>query len=192
MRAFAMMPATGHRPNSPPPKKKRNAEPRQNSKYRQSVIDPLVNPGSPPHRHQARPKADPTRTHHCMVTLAQSSPGRRSTCPLQNTTTVMLALQLQFAFEVSAASVGLVGSPPERPCENAVDRDAPLSELDSDATDFLNRPADQERCLARRRGGVFLSAGSALARWRMTAIMAKASKRSDTWGCQPCQERVSL
>src|ERR1700739_1983107 len=95
MRAFAMMPATGHRPNSPPPKKKRNAEPRQNSKYRQSVIDPLVNPGSPPHRHQARPKADPTRTHHCMVTLAQSSPGRRSTCPLQNTTTVMLALLWQ-------------------------------------------------------------------------------------------------
>src|SRR6202035_949747 len=70
--------------------KKRNAEPRQNSKYRQSVLDPLVNPGSPPHRHQARPKADPTRTHHCMVTLAQSSPGRRSTCPLQNTTTVMV------------------------------------------------------------------------------------------------------
>src|SRR6201998_4906278 len=94
MRAFAMMPATGHRPNSPPPKKKRNAEPRQNSKYRQSVIDPLVNPGSPPHRHQARPKADPTRTHHCMVTLAQSSPGRRSTCPLQNTTTVMLGREL--------------------------------------------------------------------------------------------------
>src|SRR6202008_4120059 len=85
-----MMAAIRHRANSPPPKKKRNAEPRQNSKYRQSVIDPLVNPGSPPHRHQARPKADPTRTHHCMVTLAQSSPGRRSTCPLQNTTTVML------------------------------------------------------------------------------------------------------
>ncbi len=70
--------------------KKRNAEPRQNSKYRQSVIDPLVNPGSPPHRHQARPKADPTRPYHRMVTLAQSSPGRRSTCPLQKTTTVML------------------------------------------------------------------------------------------------------
>src|SRR6202007_1111406 len=69
--------------------KKRNAEPRQNSKYRQ-FIDPLVNPGSPPHRHQARPKADPTRTHHRMVTLAQSSPGRRSTCPLQKTTSVTL------------------------------------------------------------------------------------------------------
>jgi hypothetical protein len=65
--------------------------------------------------------------------------------------------------EVSTASVGLVSSPPERPCENTVDRDAPLSELDSDATDFLDRPADQERCLVRRRR-VFLSAGSALAR----------------------------
>src|SRR4029079_16710470 len=80
-----------------------------------------------------------------------------------------------FPFEVSAACVGLVSSPPERPCEDTVDRDAPLSELDSDGTDFLDRPADQERCLVCRRGGVFLSAGSALARWRMTAIMAKAS-----------------
>ena len=103
-----------------------------------------------------------------------------------------LALQLHFSFEVSAACVGLVSSPPDRPCENAVDRDAPLSELDSDATDFLDRPADQERCLVRRRGGVFLGAGSALARWRMTAIMAKASMTRETWRCQPCQERVSL
>jgi hypothetical protein len=28
--------------------------------------------------------------------------------------------------------------------ENTVDRDAPLSELNSDATDFLDRPANQE------------------------------------------------
>ena len=53
-------------------------------------------------------------------------------------TRVCLALQLHFPFEVRAARVGLVNSPPERPCENAVDRDAPLSELDSDATDFLD------------------------------------------------------
>jgi hypothetical protein len=103
-----------------------------------------------------------------------------------------LALQLHFSSEVSAASVGLVSSSPERPCENMVDRDAPLSELDNDATDFLDRPADQERRLGCRRGGVFLSAGSALARWRMTAIMAKASMTRETWRCQPCQERVSL
>lgn len=74
-----------------------------------------------------------------------------------------LALQLHFSSEVSAASLSLVSSPPERPCENTVDRDAPLSELGSDATDFLDRPADQERWLVRRRR-VFLSAGSALAR----------------------------
>ncbi len=74
-----------------------------------------------------------------------------------------LALQLHFSSKLSAASVGLMSSSPERPCENTVDRDAPLSELDSDATDFLDRPADQERCLERRRR-VFLSAGSALAR----------------------------
>jgi hypothetical protein len=84
----------------------------------------------------------------------------------------LLTLQLHVSSEVSAASVGLVSSPPERPCENTVDRDGPLSELESDATDFLDRPADQERRLVRRRG-VFLSAGSASARWRMTAIMAK-------------------
>jgi hypothetical protein len=30
------------------------------------------------------------------------------------------------------------------------------------------------------------------ARCRMAAIMAKASKTSETWRCQPCQERVSL
>jgi len=62
-----------------------------------------------------------------------------------------LALQLHFSSKLSAASVGLMSSPPGRPCENTVDRDAPLSELDSDATDFLDRPADQERCLERRR-----------------------------------------
>jgi len=104
----------------------------------------------------------------------------------------MLALQLHFPFEMGATSIGLVSPPPERPGENTVDRDAPLSELDGDATDFLDRPADQERRLLRRCGGVFLSAGSALARWRMTAIMAKASMTRETWRCQPCQERVSL
>src|SRR5206468_12794389 len=112
--------------------------------------------------------------------------------PLEALVQRRLTLQLHFPFEVRAARVGLVNSPPERPCENAVDRDAPLSELDSDATDFLDRPADHERRLVGRRGGVFLSVGSALARWRMTAIMAKASMTRETWRCQPCQERVSL
>src|SRR5271157_1582497 len=52
----------------------------------------MVNPGSSAHRHQARSKAHPTRTHYRMVTLAQSSPGDRSACaPQSKTATVMLA-----------------------------------------------------------------------------------------------------
>jgi SRSO17 transposase len=69
MLTFAMMAVIRHRANPSPPKKS-NAEPRQKQKHRRAVIDPLVNPGSPPHRHQTRAKADPTRTHHRMVTLA--------------------------------------------------------------------------------------------------------------------------
>jgi hypothetical protein len=71
--------------------KKRNAEPRQKQNHRRLVIDPMVNPGSSAHRHQARSKADPTRPHHRMVTLAQSPPGDRSACaPQSKTATVML------------------------------------------------------------------------------------------------------
>src|SRR6266481_5419492 len=74
-----------------PRQKKCNAEPRQKQKQHHPVIDPLVNPGSPPHRRQARAKADTTRTHHRMVTLAQSSSGGRSESPPQSeTATVML------------------------------------------------------------------------------------------------------
>jgi hypothetical protein len=69
MLAFAMMAVIRHRAN-PRRQKKRNAEPRQTQKHRYAVIDSLVNPRSPPHRHQTRSKADPTRTHHRMVTLA--------------------------------------------------------------------------------------------------------------------------
>jgi hypothetical protein len=80
--------------------KKRNAEPRQKQNHRRLVIDPMVNPGSSAHRHQARSKADPTRPHHRMVTLAQSSPGDRSArAPQNKTTTVMLARLRGFALE---------------------------------------------------------------------------------------------
>ena len=73
--------------------KKRNAEPRQEQKHRHLVIDPMVNPGSSAHLHQARSKADPTRPHHRMVTLAQSSSGDRSACASQSKkATVMLGL----------------------------------------------------------------------------------------------------
>jgi hypothetical protein len=41
--------------------------------------------------------------------------------------------------------------------------DAALGELDRDAADFLDRPADQERRVARVRDGVFLTAREALA-----------------------------
>src|SRR5436190_10426302 len=78
--------------------KKPNAEPRQKPNYNHAVVDPMVDPGSPPHRRQARAKADTTRTHHRMVTLAQSSSGDRSESPPQNkTATVMLG---QGAFRV--------------------------------------------------------------------------------------------
>src|SRR5712671_6982110 len=79
-----------------PRQKKCNAEPRQKQKQHHPVIDPLVNPGSPPHRRQARAKADTTRTHHRMVTLAQSSSGGRSESPPQSeTATVMLDPHMQ-------------------------------------------------------------------------------------------------
>jgi hypothetical protein len=43
-------------------------------------------------------------------------------------------------------------------------RDAPLGKLRGDTADFLDRPADQERCVGRGRGRVFLSNGPVLAR----------------------------
>lgn len=104
--------------------------------------------------------------------------------------TPTLPLQLPFSFDVSAAGRSLVSAPPERPGDDMGGLDAPLRELDGDMADFLDRPADQE-CLVRRRGIVFLG-DLTLARWRMAAIMAKTSMTSDTWRCQPCQERVSL
>src|SRR5882757_6029968 len=71
--------------------KKRNAELQQKQNHRRLVIDPMVNTGNSAHRHQARSKADPTRPHHRMVTLAQSSPGDRSArAPQSKTATVML------------------------------------------------------------------------------------------------------
>ncbi|MGA9306496.1 MAG: hypothetical protein WBW31_13920, partial [Candidatus Sulfotelmatobacter sp.] len=66
--------------------------------------------------------------------------------------------------DVGEASFGLMSSAPKRPGDDACGLDASLGELYSDAADFLDRPAD----------------------------MAKASMTSETWRCQPCQERVSL
>src|SRR5438034_7540050 len=74
--------------------KKPNVEPRQKPNHSHAVVDPMVDPGSPPHRHQARAKADTTRTHHRMVTLAQSSSGGRSESPPQSKTATVMLEQL--------------------------------------------------------------------------------------------------
>src|SRR5664280_643516 len=60
--------------------------------YGQNIVpDPLVDPGNPPHRHQACTAAHPTRAHHRMVTLAKSSPSRGAPLPSQKeSATVML------------------------------------------------------------------------------------------------------
>src|SRR5258707_15692630 len=85
--------------------KKRNAEPPQKQNHRRLVIDPMVNPGSSAHRRQARSKADPTRPHHRMVTLAQSSPSDRSACaPQSKKATVMLELLQAIEFGIEHGS----------------------------------------------------------------------------------------
>src|SRR5215831_5169384 len=61
------------------------------------VPDPLVDPGNPSHRYQARSTAHLDRPCSRMVALAASSPGRSSPRSPQTTNaTVMLALQLHF------------------------------------------------------------------------------------------------
>ena len=66
--------------------------------------------------------------------------------PDKLSTTVGLTLQLRFACEVctlemGTTSIGLVGAPPQRPCDDVSGLDAPVGELDGDAADFLDRPA---------------------------------------------------
>ena len=82
--------------------------------------------------------------------------------PVPTLSRLLLTLQLQFSPEMSLARVGLMGPAPRRPCKDIGVRDAPLSKLDGNAADFLDRPADQERCFGR--GRVFLSDGPLLAR----------------------------
>src|SRR5882757_8259968 len=73
--------------------KKPNDEPRQKPNHSHAVVYPMVDPGSPPHRRQARAKADTTRTHHRMVTLAQNSSGGRSASPPQSETATVMLVQ---------------------------------------------------------------------------------------------------
>src|SRR6188474_3620380 len=84
-----------------------------------------------------------------------------------------------------------MGTSPDGPGDDVGGLDASLGEADGDAAEFLDRPADEVCCLRASRIGIFGGVG-ALAWWRMTASMAKASMTSETWRCQPCQERVSL
>src|ERR1700722_13620627 len=85
--------------------KKRNFVPRQNPRHSHADIDPLVNSGNPPHRHQTRAKPYPTRTYRRMVTLAQSSPSCRSASALQSkTATVMLSRDMAALRAFIAAS----------------------------------------------------------------------------------------
>ena len=50
----------------------------------------------------------------------------------------LLALQLPFCFEVRALSNLLVGSTPERPCDDVCGLNPLSSESDGDAADFLD------------------------------------------------------
>ena len=85
MLAFAMMAVIRHQANAVPLKK---TLPRLRKERRP---DPLVDPGNPPHRHQARSTAHPARPHHCMVTLATRPPSRSTRRPSQKkNATVML------------------------------------------------------------------------------------------------------
>src|SRR3954453_3556562 len=102
-----------------------------------------------------------------------------------------LALQLHSSLQVGALCGGLVGASPERPGDDVGGPDASPGEPDGDAADLLDRPADEVRRVRASRIGIFGGAG-AFARRRMVASMAKASITSETWRCQPCQERVSL
>src|SRR3954467_7962554 len=84
-----------------------------------------------------------------------------------------------------------MGASPERPGDDAGGPDAPLRETGGDTAELLDRPADEVwRARASRIGG--FGGGASFARRRIAASIAKASITSETWRCQPCQERVSL
>ncbi|MEY9181950.1 SRSO17 transposase [Bradyrhizobium sp. USDA 326] len=85
MLAFALMAVIRHRANAEPALKKRDAG------APNIVPDPLVDPGNPSHRYQARSTAHLDRPCSRMVALAASSPDRRSPrSPRTKNETVML------------------------------------------------------------------------------------------------------
>ena len=88
---------------------------------------------------------------------------------------------------------GLMSASPERQCNDMGGMNLLRCEAGGDAPDFLYRPADQLAVL-RHADRIFFwgSKGRVLVRLGRTAIIANASITSETWRCQPCQERVSL
>src|SRR4051794_41812370 len=84
-----------------------------------------------------------------------------------------------------------MGAAPEGPCNDGGGLDLALRQARGDTADFLYRPVDQPRLLRIIVRLLFGGAGM-LALWRMAASIAKASMTSETWRCQPCQERGSL
>src|SRR3954453_18355443 len=84
-----------------------------------------------------------------------------------------------------------MGAAPEGPRDNGGGFDLAPGQACDDTADFLHRPADQHRLLRVIPRRLFGGAG-VLAWRRMAASIAKASMTSETWRCQPCQERVSL
>src|ERR1700676_4161925 len=85
--------------------KKPKVEPQQKPKHSHAVVDPMVNPGSPAHRRQARSKADPARPHHRMVTLAQSSPSDRSARAFQSKKPTVMLVSVREHLESSESFV---------------------------------------------------------------------------------------
>ncbi len=103
----------------------------------------------------------------------------------RGTSRARLTLQLQFHLKMRFLGGGLMGPSPEGPCDDVCWLDASVREPCGYAANFLNGPADKRR--VTKIWGII-----ALARWRIVAIMAKASMTSETWRFHPCQERVSL
>ena len=110
-----------------------------------SEVDALLPPFRPPREHLSR---------RSVRWLDQGQEPAAS--GVQAGDGAVLTLQLHFVLEVRSLCFGLMSASPERPCDDASGLDAPLRELEGDATDFLDRPADQERRLIDRRCNVFL------------------------------------
>src|SRR3954454_13003598 len=84
-----------------------------------------------------------------------------------------------------------MGAAPEGPRDDGGGADLALRQARGEPADFLYRPADQ-RWLLRIIPRLLFGGVGVLVWRRMAASMAKASMTSETWRCQPCQERVSL